>query len=69
MIEKSCELQQLESWLAMLICTYRKHPSEGLAKVIHYYIQRVTSFENEYAHCAVDHHYQSLQKYWQWLSQ
>ncbi|WP_448548316.1 hypothetical protein [Thalassotalea fusca] len=69
MREKSRELQQLEDWLAILICTYRKHPSDGLAKVIHYYIRRVTSFESEYARCAVGGHYLSLKKYWQWLSQ
>ena len=36
MTDKSKELKQLENWLAILVCTYHKHPSEGLAKVIKY---------------------------------
>ena len=69
MMQKSKELSQLEDWLAVLICTYHKHPSDGLAKVISYYLKRLTSHEDEYVRYQSGQHYLSLCKYWHWLNQ
>ena len=40
-IKSSSEFLQLESWLTILITTYKEHPTCGLAKTINYYLGRL----------------------------
>lgn len=64
--KKLTEIVQLESWLSILICTYKEHPSIGLAKTISYYLERVINhddFDLKQHHCC---HYRSMKKYWRW---
>ncbi len=65
-VNKSTEIVQLENWLNILICTYKEHPSRGLAATINYYLERViyhTDFDLQQHDCC---HYHSMQKYWRW---
>lgn len=58
------EIHQLEDWLNILITTYKEYPSNSLAKVITYYIERVTRHD-DFAFIKTNHcHYATMKKYW-----
>lgn len=65
-LKPSSEIVQLESWLNILIITYKDHPSCGLAKTINYYFSRLLHHDDidfdEVKRCD----YLSMQKYWRW---
>lgn len=65
-LKSSSEFVQLESWLNILIITYKDHPSCGLAKTINYYLSRLLHHDDinfdEMKRCD----YLSMQKYWRW---
>lgn len=70
----SSEFLQLENWLAILIATYNENPTCGLAKTIHYYIERLLHHEDIYLDG--DKHnehrvnkyceYLCMKKFWRW---
>jgi len=59
---------RLEEWIIILANTYSEHPSSSLAKIIHYYLNRLIKHDDfplcSYYRCD----YLTMQKYWQWLS-
>lgn len=58
----------IENWITILINTYRENPSNGLAKVIHYYLQRIINEEEvKFNHLKL-HQYCSMGKFWAWRS-
>lgn len=63
------QLAQLESWLKLLIQTYADHPSDGLAKVISYYIDRLLSREEITDNGQLYCQYISMKKFWLWQCQ
>lgn len=62
------ELKAFENWLKMLINTYRRHPSHGLAQVINYYLERILREDD----IKFDHRklaqYCSMKRFWLWRS-
>lgn len=65
-LKSSPEFIQLETWLNMLITTYKEHPSCGLAKTINYYLSRLLSHEDINFYDDKRCGYLSMQKYWRW---
>jgi hypothetical protein len=63
-IAYSSELNQLEDWLGVLTNTYAKHPSNGLAKVIAYYLSRIIKHDDFTAFASQPCHYFSMLKFW-----
>ena len=61
---KSSEISQLEDWLQILMSTYDQHPSDNLAKVINYYIDRIAHHDdfNSTSHNLCQ--YATMKKYW-----
>ena len=65
----SPEFLQLETWLLMLITTYKEHPSCGLAKTINYYLARLLH-HNDIEFCGSKRcDYLLMQKFWRWQAQ
>ena len=64
-IAKSSELYQIEDWLSVLTNTYAKHPSNGLAKVIAYYLARIIKHDDFTAFANQPCHYFTMLKFWQ----
>ena len=62
----SSEFKQLESWLNILIFTYKDHPSCGLAKTINYYLSRILLHDDVRFNDGKQCDYLSMQKYWRW---
>jgi len=58
----------LEEWIIILTNAYSDHPSNGLAKVISYYLKRLIQHDDfplsSYHRCD----YLTMQKYWQWVA-
>lgn len=68
-VKASSELLQLENWLSLLIATYQEHPSCGLAKIINYYIERL-SRHDDMEFCGKNScEYLGMKKFWQWQAQ
>ncbi len=65
-LKASTEFLQLESWLTILITTYKDSPSIGLAKTISYYLSRLLHHDDinfcGFKRCD----YLVMQKYWCW---
>lgn len=58
----------IENWLKTLINTYRVHPSNGLAKVIYFYIGRIINEDEiRFNRLKLDQ-YCSMKKFWAWRS-
>ncbi|MBO9490065.1 hypothetical protein J7384_06810 [Endozoicomonas sp. G2_1] len=60
---------QLEDWLAILTQTYSDHPSQSLAKVIDYYINRILQDSDITCDGDKQCQYYAMRKYWHWQSQ
>lgn len=60
----SSELCQIENWLGVLTKTYATHPSDGLAKVIIYYLMRFINHNDFTAFASQPCHYFSMLKFW-----
>lgn len=65
-LKASSEFRQLESWLKILILTYRDHPNCGLAKTISYYLSRLLHHDDIDFDGEKRCEYISMQKYWLW---
>lgn len=63
------QFEQLESWLNILINTYTDHPSDGLAKVINYYIERLLRCEDILRNNQLCCEYMSMKRFWLWQCQ
>lgn len=61
----SSELSQIEDWLSLLTNTYAKHPSNGLAKVIIYYLKRIIKHDDFTAFASQPCHYFTMLNFWQ----
>lgn len=57
---------QLENWLAILISTYKDHPSCSLAKTISYYLERLLNHEDINFSGEKRCEYIAMQKFWGW---
>lgn len=64
-IAYSSELCQIEDWLSVLTQTYATHPSDGLAKVITYYLTRLIRHDDFTAFASQPCQYFSMLKFWQ----
>jgi|GEM_PF-955674 len=60
----SSELCQIEDWLNILTKTYATHPSDGLAKVITYYLSRIIKHDDFIAFASQPCHYFTMLKFW-----
>jgi hypothetical protein len=60
----SSELSQIEDWLKILTKTYSTNPSDGLAKVITYYLTRVIKHDDFTAFASQPCHYFTMLKFW-----
>jgi hypothetical protein len=58
----------MENWLTILINTYRNHPSNGLAKVINFYIDRIINDDDLKFNRIALNRYCSMKKFWAWRS-
>ncbi|WP_206483828.1 hypothetical protein [Thalassotalea sp. G2M2-11] len=58
----------LENWLQVLLSTYGHHPSQALAKIIHYYIGRVLKESDRSEQPFNKYQYLRMKKYWYWRS-
>ncbi|MCW8832466.1 MAG: hypothetical protein OQK09_01370 [Colwellia sp.] len=67
-LKSSTDFLQLESWLSLLISTYKEHPSSGLAKTINYYLSRLLHHDDINCCGKKRCDYLVMQKYWQWQS-
>lgn len=65
-LKASSEFIQLESWLNILIITYRDHPNCGLAKTINYYLNRLLHHDDIGFDGNKRCDYLSMQKFWHW---
>jgi hypothetical protein len=65
-LKSSSEFIQLETWLNILIKTYRQNPSCGLAKTINYYLSRLLHHDELSFNGGKRCDYLSMQKYWRW---
>ena len=73
-IDNYSEFLQLESWLTILVITYKDHPTYGLAKTINYYLDRLLHHEDINVYddqCGEHHHdkrcgYLAMKKFWGW---
>lgn len=65
-LKASSEFSQLETWLSILISTYKENPSCGLAKTINYYLGRILRHDD--IHFCGDKRceYVVMQKFWRW---
>ncbi len=64
--QPSKEFIRLESWLNMLISTYKKSPSAGLAQTISYYLTTVLRHD-DICFCGDKRcDYLAMQRYWHW---
>jgi hypothetical protein len=63
-IAHSSELRQIEGWLSLLTNTYATHPSNGLAKVIAYYLKRIIKHDDFTAFASQPCHYFSMLRFW-----
>jgi hypothetical protein len=63
-IAHSSELSQIEDWLNVLTNTYAKHPSNGLAKVITYYLKRIIKHDDFTAFASQPCHYFTMLNFW-----
>jgi hypothetical protein len=63
-IAHSSELCQIEDWLNLLTKTYATHPSNGLAKVITYYLTRIIKHDDFTAFASQPCHYFTMLKFW-----
>jgi hypothetical protein len=59
----------IENWLTILIKTYRDHPSQGLAKTIDYYLDRMINDEDIKSNKLTLCQYCSMKKFWTWQTQ
>ena len=60
------EFLQIENWLIILVTTYKDHPSNGLAKIINYYLERLLNHTEIIAYSEKRCEYLAMQKYWGW---
>jgi hypothetical protein len=63
-IMKSNEIIQYENWLSLLIETYTEFPDSNLAKVIHYYLERILLHDEFDLGLPKSCHYISMKKFW-----
>jgi hypothetical protein len=65
-IKLSREFLRLETWLTVLIGTYKSHPSTGLAKTISYYLTSLLHHDD--IHFCGDKRcdYLAMQRFWHW---
>lgn len=59
---------QLETWLTILLTTYKVHPSRGLAKTISYYLARILRHDDIFICGEKRCDYLLMQKFWSWKS-
>lgn len=65
-LEPSTELSQLDSWLNILISTYKEHPSCSLAKAINDYLNRLLTHD-DISFCSDKRcDYLLMQRFWRW---
>ena len=62
----SREFLRLETWLTLLITTYKSHPSKGLAQTINFYLTSLLHHDD--IHFCGDKRcdYLAMQRYWHW---
>ena len=65
-LKSSSEFLRLEHWLSLLISTYKEHPSCGLAKTIHYYLERLLHHEDINFSGEKRCEYIAMQRFWGW---
>lgn len=65
-LKSTPEFVQLETWLNILITTYKDHPNLGLAKTIYYYLTRLLHHDDIGLNGDKRYDYLSMQKYWHW---
>lgn len=59
---------ELEKWLQILINTYQDFPSDSLAKVICYYIERIINSDDAFLNNQQQQDYFVMRRFWLWQS-
>jgi len=69
-LKASSEFLQLENWLAILVTTYKDHPTCELARTINYYLGRLLHHDDILFYgkkCGEKRcEYLIMQKFWRW---
>jgi hypothetical protein len=65
-LKSSSEFLQLETWLTILITTYKDHPNRSLAKTISYYLGRILQHDDIFFCGEKRCEYLVMQKFWLW---
>jgi len=68
-VSTSTEVQLLESWLTILTETHKIHPSNGLAKTIIYYLNRIIYHDDVRLQPNKQCDYIAMRKFWLWKCQ
>lgn len=59
---------QMNNWLSILVNTYSENPSTGLAKVINYYVERLSQFEEVIYDKELSCQFVQMKRFWFWRS-
>ncbi|GAA0823619.1 hypothetical protein KO495_13425 [Colwellia sp. D2M02] len=64
----SKEFLRIETWLTVLIATYKSHPSNGLAQTISFYLSTLLNHD-DICFCGDKRcDYLAMQRYWRWYA-
>ncbi|GHF85701.1 hypothetical protein [Thalassotalea marina] len=63
------KFSQMQSWLTVLLNTYTENPSIGLAKVIGFYTEKISQYEEVVFDHELSCHYFQMKKFWRWRGQ
>lgn len=63
-LKTSNEFNYIENWLVMLIHTYKKNPSRGLAKTINYYLNKLLEHDDIFFCGEKRCEYLVMQRFW-----
>ena len=64
----SKEFSYLETWVDMLITTYKNNPSSGLAKTVCFYIEKILHHDDIDFFGDKRCEYLAMQRFWHWYA-
>ncbi len=62
----SKEFSYLETWVTMLISTYKNNPSSGLAKTVSFYIEKLLHHDDIHFYGDKRCEYLAMLRFWHW---
>jgi len=64
----SKEFGYLETWVTMLISTYKSNPSSGLALTVCFYIDKLLQHDDIHFFADKRCEYLAMQRFWHWYA-